>query len=652
MSRAPRIVSRGAPGAARAVSRGLRLRQVFGAAGWPPPKAAAHGRSRLPARSRLTVVAAAALLAVSLTAASAAAEAPPAATDPGAGYYPTGFAPPEVARRDVSIGSLVRVAVLSVFAAGIFSVANWVYPDTRFVDTDRALWSAVVLGGGLVSLAVALLVPRFYVGFPLGVAMFAGAAACYVVHRNARVTPPLRVLSRAHLARVRGTPPGSRSLRRGASPGGGNVPRPPVAGPGGESGSGVAFLGYDDLPRQPEAGSFEQQRACQEWERILREAIDRDASALGLIVRRQQGDVRFRVGGEMEAGPRLDPALAAQVLRLIKGLTDLDPDETRKPQESRIQAVVDGRTYDLRIKTAGTVRGEQAAVRIRDQAMTRLRLEDLGLTEEQVLTLKQALDERPGVVLVSAPKHAGLTTTLHACLRYFDRYVNDVVALEPQVDLEVESVEHVPLDQEDGPVAASAVRGRLHSEPDVVAVDALRDADVARTLAEADDDLTLVVGLRAGDTSQALSRLVELLGTTAPLAERLRVVVNQRLVRLLCPECKEAYRPNPEFLRKANLAVDAARMLYRPPARTEVTPKGEVLVCPRCRNHRYVGRTGLFELMPIDAEARDLIACNALTDLRTHCRKLGMRNLQEEGLRLVLDGRTSVEEVLRAIKTD
>ena len=127
-------------------------------------------------------------------------------------------------------------------------------------------------------------------------------------------------------------------------------------------------------------------------------------------------------------------------------------------------------------------------------------------------------------------------------------------------------------------------------------------------------------------------------------------MVNQRLVRELCPTCKEAYRPNPEFLRKANLASRRVEVLFRPPqpARSQ---QGKAMLCPRCGNLRYVGRAGLFELMPIDDEARDMIARSAgPADVRTHARKGGMRNLQEEGLELVIAGRTSVEEVLRAIK--
>jgi len=491
----------------------------------------------------------------------------------------------------------------------------------------------LVLGGGLVGLGVALVLPWFALGLALGVAVWAGTAAAYVVHRNRLVTPPLRVLTAAHWARLR-----RRVAGRGAA-------APAPARPE------VTFAGYDAIPRRLEADSFDQQRANLALERLMVEAAGRGASAMGVVVRGPKAAVRFRVGEEVVRGEALEPRVAVGVIRALKRLADLDPAETRRPQEGRLQAIVAGRTFDLRVQTAGTVRGEQAVVRLRDQAAAEMRLEDLGLGEEQLLALREALDQRPSLVVVSAPKKAGLTTTLHACLRHFDRYVHNVVAFEPEVDVEVENVEHVALDQEDGPVAAAEVRSRLHLEPDVVVFDALYEPEVARVLLEGAGEGTLVVGLRAGDATQALARLAQLAGGWEAVAPNLQVVLNQRLVRLLCPECKEAYRPNPEFLRKANLAAQPVDLLFRPPTRTGARGD-QAAACPRCRNHRYVGRTAIFELMRIDEEGRRLLAGGALPDLRAHCRKLGMRNLQDEGLRVVIEGRTSVEEVLRAIKTD
>ena len=241
---------------------------------------------------------------------------------------------------------------------------------------------------------------------------------------------------------------------------------------------------------------------------------------------------------------------------------------------------------------------------------------------------------------------------MHACLRFFDRYTNNVVVFEPHVEVEVENVQHLPIEQEEGPTAAAEVRSRSRMEPNVIAFDSLQLPEAAQVLAEAAKDKTILIGIRAADTGQALARLMTLFGSTAVLAERLQMVVNQRLVRLLCPACREAYRPNPEFLRKANLSGANVNILYRPRTHTEIDKKsGRPVVCRECRNERFVGREGLFEVMPTDAAVRDLIARGAsVADIRVQVRKEGMKNLQEEGLRKVIDGKTSIEEVQRVLK--
>ncbi|MBL7140902.1 MAG: Flp pilus assembly complex ATPase component TadA [Planctomycetes bacterium] len=588
-------------------------------------------RTGAPLAAALVAATALAALATALPAAEPAGDT---GLDPA--YYPTGIEAPAPASGGISLVGLLQVPLLAGFVAGVLYVVNWVFADTRFVGADRERWSPYAIVLGLVSLAAVLLVPWFYVGLPLGLVVFGGGALVYVGHRNAKVTAPLRVMTAAHLARLGrgGKGAAAKEAREGAAE------------------LDVTFIGYDDIPRTIEAEDVHEDRARYDIERTVQEGAVRGASIVGYLVRPQKSEVRYRIGSDMVAGGELELPVAEAISRAVKRLAELDPNETRKPQEGRLRAVIAGRTYDLRIKTSGTVRGEQVAIRLRDMAATQFRIEDLGLTEDQAVALRDALQQRPGLVLLSGPKNSGVTTTLHACLRHLDRYINNVIAFEPKVDLTVENVEHIPLDQEDGPVAVSEVRSRLRHEPDVVGFDSLYDVDVAHMLAEAAQERSLVLTIRAGDTSQALSRLAALLGDTSRLAQALQVVLTQRLVRLLCPECKEAYRPNPEFLRKANLAAQAVDTLYRPPARPKVNEDGQVVVCPKCRNQRYVGRTGLFELMPIDQEARDMIARGALADLRTYCRKLGMRNLQEEGLRLVTDGQTSVEEVLRAIKVD
>ncbi len=554
-------------------------------------------------------------------------------------YYPTGVEAPNVPEPTFCVLGVVKFIALLAFAVAVFYVTNWTFLDTRFVATSQGVWGGLVLAGGVAGLAAAVLVPLFYVGLPLGLILFVGVSMAYAQHRNARVTPPLRVLTQAHLGRIR------RRLS-------GHRPFEDETGPVSGAGRNIIFVGYDDLPRHPVTGTEEQRRANEAVEQILHQAILRRASAVGLVCRPQKTEVRLRIGGDMVSGGSVGQPIADHLAKTVKQLVGLDSDETRKPQEGRLRAIVAGQTFDLRVKTAGTVRGEQIAIRITDMAARRQRLEDLGLSDEHLMALTEALGRRPGLVLLSAPRDSGLTATIHACVRHFDRYTNNVLVFEPRVDLEIENVTHIPLNQEDGPVAAAEVRSRVRMEPDVVAFDSLYQGEVGQVLADATREHTVIVGIRAADTRQALRRLGTLFGAPEPLAERLQIIVNQRLVRLLCPECKEAYRPNPDFLRKANLGSRRVDLLYRPPTRTQ-GKDGKTIICPRCAGHRYVGRTGLFEVMPIDDEARAMIAKGAtLSDLFTYARKLGMRNLQEEGLAMVIDGRTSIEEALRAIKQE
>jgi len=552
--------------------------------------------------------------------------------------YSFGFEPPKPESPTLLALSIVKFILLAVFVAVVFYVDNWALLDMRFVNTSPIVWGGVVVLGTLVGTAAAVLVPFFWVGLPLGIILHGGAAMIYANHRNSLVTPPLRVLTAAHLERIKRRLSGRRPVES-------------AVGVYAGTGRDIIFMGLDDIPIRPAADSQVARQANSEVERVLYDAITRRASMVGFVARSQKGEVRFRIDGEMLAGGDLDRPVADHFPAAIKRLAGLDPAETRKPQEGRCRAVVASQTFDLRVKTAGTVKGEQVAIRVIDLLASQRRLDDLGMSVDQVTALKEALPQRPGLVLVSSPKDSGLTTTLHACLRHFDRYINNVILFEAHPEVEIENVQHVALNQEDGPVATAEVRSRLRMEPDVVGIDSLYLPEVAQILAEAANEHTVVIGLRAADSAQAITRAGALFGSRVPLSGRLQLVLNQRLVRLLCPECREAYRPNPEFIRKANLGSQRVDVLHRAPTRA-VIRDGKEVVCPRCHNDRYIGRTGIFELMPIDDEARGLIERGALTDLRTFARKMGMRNLQEEGLQLVIEGRTSIEEVLRALKQE
>jgi general secretion pathway protein E len=565
----------------------------------------------------------------------AAATTEPAATaaSPTAGSEKPALAAPRIAV------SLPRLVAIFLFAVLVFYICNWAFMDARFVSTDRAKWGLIVLCGGLAGLAAAILMPVIYAGLPLGVILFSGASVAYAVHRNTLVTPPLKVLTAAHLARIRRRLLGHSAARADSGP---------ISGAGRE----IIFMGLDDLPINVQISSPAERLALNEVERVMHDAIVRRASTAGYLAKPHKGEVKYRISGETRAADDVRRPAADHFAAIVKRLANLDPAETRKPQEGRVRAIVATQPFELRIKTAGTVKGEQITVRIVDIVTSQLRLDQLGLAEGALAALKEALGVRPGLVILSGPQDSGLTTTIHACLRSFDRYVNNVLVFDPHTDIEVENVQHVLVNQEDGPVATAEVRSRIRMEPDVVAFDSVALPEIAGLLAEASKEHTVLVGIRAADAVQAMARLTSLLASGEALADRLQAVANQRVVRLLCPDCKEAYRPNPDFLRKANLGAARVDVLYRPPTRP-TTGEGKPEVCPKCNNERYFGRTGLFEVMPIDVVAREMIGRGAsVADVRTYTRKSGMRNLQEEGLQMVIEGRTSIEEVLRAIKQE
>jgi len=583
-----------------------------------------------------TVFAVALLGAILLTTGMAAAAAPAAekATAEAAVQDGQGLERPSLSRPHGLAVGIPQLLCFLGFAALVFYGVNWTYADARFVEAHAALWGAVVLAGGMAGLAAAALVPIFLIGMPLGLLVFLGVVLAYGMQRNALVTSEQTVFTAAHFERLK------RRLQGKPATDDEPVGPPPD----------ILFSGLDDLPIRVEPQSPADRKAFVEAARLLRDAICRQASLWGLMITPQRGQIRLRVEGEVVDAEALDRPTAEHVGAFIKRLAGLDPAEVRKPQEGRLRASVVGQTFELRVKSAGSVRGEQIGVRIVDLATSQMRLEEIGLEADARETLTQALATAPGLVILSGPRNSGLSTTLQACLRHYDRYMNNVLVFESHVDMEIEGVAHVALNQEDAASAAAEVRRRLESPPDVVAIDALGVPEVAALIVGAAREHRALTALRAGDTGEAVSHLASIAGGAAAVAETLRLVVNQRIVRLLCPSCKEAYRPNPEFIRKANLGAQRVDVLYRPPTHVAAAD-GKPADCPECHGARYIGRAALFEIMPVDDEARRIIAGGgSVSDLRVHARKGGMRNLQEAGLQLVIEGRTSIDEVIRAIK--
>jgi type II secretory ATPase GspE/PulE/Tfp pilus assembly ATPase PilB-like protein len=263
-----------------------------------------------------------------------------------------------------------------------------------------------------------------------------------------------------------------------------------------------------------------------------------------------------------------------------------------------------------------------------------------------------------GLLVVCGPTGAGKSTTLYACLSEIDRYQKNVITIENPVEYNIDNVTQIEINERAGKTFASELRSILRQDPDVIYIGEIRDQETAEIACQAAQTGHMVfTTLHANDTITALGRLIDLGVPPFLVGSAVSAVLGQRLVRLLCPKCKIRYKPNPELLRKANLPADKIKHFYRAATpddeeeRAENGGDGEPIVCDHCGGTGYFGRTGIFELLIITDRIRDLIRDNPnLNAIKAEAVKSGMKYLQEDGLRQVIEGRTSIQELLRVCK--
>jgi type II secretory ATPase GspE/PulE/Tfp pilus assembly ATPase PilB-like protein len=260
------------------------------------------------------------------------------------------------------------------------------------------------------------------------------------------------------------------------------------------------------------------------------------------------------------------------------------------------------------------------------------------------------------MVIVCGPTGSGKSTTLYSCLNQIDRFQKNVMTIENPVECQVHNVTQIEVNLKAGKTFASELRSMLRQDPDVIMIGEIRDAETAEIACQAAQTGHLVfTTIHANDTVTSIVRLLDLGVQPATLASALSAVLGQRLVRLLCPVCRVKYKPNPDMLQKANLPADKIKHFYRPPDPKEQPqsddPDEPPPVCENCGGAGYRGRAGIFELLVVNDRIRDLIRENPnVNALRQEAVKSGMKYLQEDGLRQVIQGKTSIQELLRVCK--
>lgn len=560
------------------------------------------------------------------------------------------------------------LAVAVVYLAWV-RTCWWVDQDCREQGLPTAQWNPLLLGGGLVGLLLVWALPVFPASFLGLLVLYLAPTLFYVRIRNDRVDEAEKVLTTRHLTKLANRYLGLKGSRQAVEERKRLIP--------------VRFIGKssddrgEDATRVRRAQESEYYRSALE---LVHESILKRATDIHLEPTRDEMTVRLRIDGILQPAPAFERETGDAVLNIFKVLADLDITEKRKAQDgsfsAEVQTPVDGappkkkadddddeeeddeskppvqlitRLMDFRVATAGSVSGEKMVMRILDRSRAINDLSRLGMRDRLRDQIRAVVGQPHGMFIVCGPTGAGKSTTLYACLSEIDRYQKNVITVENPVEYHIDNVTQIEINPKAGKTFATELRSILRQDPDVIYIGEIRDQETAEIACQAAQTGHMVfTTLHANDTATAIIRLVDLGVQPFMVASALSAILGQRLVRVLCPRCKVAYRPNPELLRKANLPAGRIKAFYRPP-RPDEGEDGQQ--CEFCSGTGYRGRTGLFELLVVNDQIREMIKENPNIDaIRHEAVKNGMAFLQQDGMRIVIEGDTSIDELLRVAK--
>ena len=373
---------------------------------------------------------------------------------------------------------------------------------------------------------------------------------------------------------------------------------------------------------------------------ILSTAVEDGASDIHLEPFENSVRVRMRIDGKLHEISPPPRAMYIPMISRLKVLAKMDIAERRIPQDGAIALSVGGKRIDLRVSTVPTVYGEKMVLRILSKGAIPLDLTKLGFDERQARDFQEAAASPHGLLLVTGPTGSGKSTTLYATLNLLNKPEVNIMTVEDPVEYKFEGLNQVHVRSQVGLTFAAALRAFLRQDPDIIMVGEVRDQETAQICLRAALTGHMVLStLHTNDALAAVNRLVDMEIERFLLASALRLVEAQRLVRRLCPKCKEPYKLDPDTAARLNLDPD--KEYYR--------PKG----CEYCKGTGYKGRVGLFEVIRITPKLRNMISEGApLPELREEARRQGMRLLADAGLQKVSEGITSLEEVLSVCMAD
>ncbi|MCD6080094.1 MAG: Flp pilus assembly complex ATPase component TadA [Candidatus Omnitrophica bacterium] len=367
---------------------------------------------------------------------------------------------------------------------------------------------------------------------------------------------------------------------------------------------------------------------------IIRQAIEEGASDIHIEPMENRLRLRYRIDGVLHEKPPPAPHLKLAIVSRIKILSKLDIAEKRLPQDGSFIMKFENRMIDFRVSTIPTIYGEKVVIRILDRSRLPLDLTQLGFEPAQLDLFREAIRKPYGLIFLTGPTGSGKTTTLYAALEEINSPEKNIITIEDPVEYRLEGVNQVQVKPQIGLTFANALRSFLRQDPDIILVGEVRDLETAEICVRAALTGHLVLStLHTNDSASAITRLIDVGIEPYLLNPSLLMVAAQRLVRILCPNCKEAYEPTEDVVKYLKVKKD---LIFR--------AKG----CEQCRYTGYKGRTAIYELIPVDDDVRTLITSRASAqEIKDLAEKKGYLSLWDSGIRKIEEGITSIEEVLR-----
>ncbi len=352
--------------------------------------------------------------------------------------------------------------------------------------------------------------------------------------------------------------------------------------------------------------------------------------------------IRYRIDGLLRDLMKPPQGMHAAIVSRVKVIGKMDIAEKRLPQEGRVRLVAEGREIDLRVSSMPTLLGEKLVVRVLDKANLHVKMEDLGIRFDGLEAFKRMLRQSHGLVLVTGPTGSGKTTTLYSALDLLRSPELNIVTVEDPVEYQMDLINQIHVQDSIGLSFAAALRSILRQDPDIIMIGEIRDEVTARVAVQAALTGHLVLAtLHTNDAPGAVARLLDMNVEPYLLSSAINGVIAQRLCRTICSGCRTKYYPAEHVLADASIDEYAGRAFQKGGG------------CQRCHNSGFAGRVGIYEVMEVSPELRRMVHRGAAThELRDKAREHGGLSLREEGVAIALQGKSSLEEVLRVTQND